>query len=481
VSATEKAKANIRRWRADPIAFVREVLRVDDPEAWQQEVLSAAPHHQRICLKGSKGIGKSTAYAWLAWWFLMTRTHPKVVATSISGNNLRDGLWTEMAKWQHRSEMLKRAFTWNAERIVANDHPETWWMSARQWSQSADPNQQADTLAGNHADSVAFVIEEAGGIPDGVVAAAEAGLSSGGDTHLWMNGNPTQLSGPLYRACTKERHLWRLFEVNGDPDNPKRSGRVDVQWARQQIEKYGADNPWVLVNVYGQFPPGQSNALMGLDVVEAAARKTLTDAEWVFAPKVMGVDVARFGDDRSVIQPRQGKAAMVPQVFRNLDTMQLAGQVAMAIDKWKPDAVFIDVDGVGGGVVDRLKDLGHDVTGIHFGSKPLRAEPKCNNRRTEMWMQLGEWIREGGCIPNSAELISELTAPTYDFDARGNIRMESKEQLKDRGLPSPDLADALALTFAMPVMAKAQTQTSTNTAEHRARQDYDPYNTEARG
>lgn len=475
MNTADRAKANIQRWKADPVAFIREVLKVEEPEEWQVDVLRAAPLNQRMCLKGSKGIGKSTVFAWLCWWFLMTRPHPKVVATSISGDNLRDGLWTELSKWQQRSEMLKRAFSWNAERITANDHPETWWASARQWSKSANPNQQADTLAGIHADSVAFIIEEAGGIPDGVVAAAEAGLSSGGDTRLWMDGNPTELSGPLYRACTKERHLWKLFEVNGDPDNPKRSGRVDVEWARQQIEKYGRDNPWVLVNVFGQFPPGQSNSLLALSDVEASASKTLTDAEWMFAPKILGVDVARFGDDRSVIQPRQGKAAMKPEVFRNLDTMQLSGQVAMAIDKWKPDAVFIDADGVGGGVVDRLKDLGHDVTGINFGSRALRAEPKANNRRTEMWLQMAEWVREGGCIPNSPELVSELVAPTYDFDARGQIRLEAKEHLKDRGMPSPDMADALALTFAMPVVARHAHVAQANTAELRARQDYDPF------
>jgi hypothetical protein len=448
------AEARIARWREDPVAFVQECLGAQ-PDAWQVEVLRAFPVNQRLALKACKGPGKSTVLAWLVWNFLLTRPHPKVVCTSISGDNLRDGLWTELAKWQARSVILREAFAWTTTRIQAKDHPETWFASARQWSKSADQSQQADTLAGIHAERVLFVIDEAGGVPDSVAAAAEAGLATGLETKLLLAGNPTMLEGPLYRACTRERALWWVKEITGDPDAPDRAPRIDPAWAKAQIEKYGRDNPWVLVNVFGQFPPAQSNSLLGVEHVEAARRRVPPRGTVDASPKILGVDVAREGDDRSVIFLRQGPASWEPKVFRNLDLMALSGHVASIIVKHQPDAVFVDMTGLGAGVVDRLRQLGHQVTGIHFGGKaaPWAGEPAFQNMRCAMWWRMAEWVKEQGSLPDTAELVSELTAPTFSYaNAKGLFELETKDSLKARGLTSPDLADALALTFAMPVM-----------------------------
>jgi phage terminase large subunit len=443
-------------WIDDPVRFVREALRVEEIDAWQVEVLNAVAKHQRVALKASKGPGKSTVLSWIGWWWLGTRLHPKVVATSISGDNLRDGLWTEFSKWQQRSEFLKKAFTWQAERIVSNTSPETWWASARQWSKSADASQQSDTLAGVHADSVLFLIDEAGGIPDAVVATAEAGLANadpvrGTEAKLILSGNPTHTTGPLFRACTRERPLWWVKEINGDPDDPGRAPRVSKQWAREQIEKYGRDNPWVLVNVFGQFPPGQSNTLIGIEMATAATRLDLVPRDIAEEPKVVGVDVARFGDDRTVICMRQGRVAFKPRVFRNLDTMEVASQVALFIDKHKPDATFVDLGAFGIGVYDRLRQLKCDVIGVNFGDKALNG--KFANRRSEMWFGLAQWLKRAS-IPDDAELLQELTGPTYKFTEDGSLILEKKAELKKRIQVSPDKADALALTFAAPVAPK---------------------------
>jgi hypothetical protein len=472
----EKARTKIRHWLEEPVVFARECLKAE-PDEWQIEVLEAYKTHQRIALKASKGPGKSTVMAWIGWHYLLTRPHPKVIATSISGDNLRDGLWAEMAKWQRNSQLLQAAFTWSAERIVAKDHPETWWASGRQWSKTADQSQQANTLAGVHAKYVLVMADEVGGIPDGVIAAGEAALSTGPDTRMVIAGNPTHLSGPLYRACTRERHMWFVKEISGDPDDPKRAPRVSIQWARDQIEKYGRDNPYVLVNVFGKFPPGQSNALLGVEDVTASAHRTLTEAEYSREPKILGVDVARFGDDESVVFPRQGRAAMRPVIFRNLELMELVGQVALRIERWRPDAVFIDETGVGGGVVDRLRQLGHEIQAVNFGARPLRPEPKVADRRTEMWWHMAEWVKHGGCIPDDPQLISELTAPTYKFDAQNRVRLESKNDMKARGVGSPDRGDALALTFAMPVQARNHAYEPfgfQNELPQKRRRDFDP-------
>ncbi len=213
----------IRRWRERPDQFVREVFKTV-PDEWQDEILRAFPTHPRVAMTACKGPGKTAVLAWLAWNFLLTRPHPKIAATSITSDNLMDGLWTEMAKWQAKSPLLLELFEWRKTRIESKQSPETWWMSARTWPRSASSEQQADTLAGLHADYLLFILDEAGGIPDAVMAAAEAGLSSCIEGHLLMAGNPTHLEGPLYRANTTERHLWFMVHITGDPDPQVRTG-----------------------------------------------------------------------------------------------------------------------------------------------------------------------------------------------------------------------------------------------------------------
>lgn len=291
------AVEKVVKWRKDPVAFVREVFRAE-PDPWQVEALRAVAANQRIAMKSSKGPGKTCLLAWIAWWFLVTRPHPKMAATSITKDNLTDNLWPEMAKWMKKSKFLDSTFEWTKTRIFCKDHPETWWMSARTWPKSADSTQQADTLAGLHADYLMFLLDEVGGIPDAVMAAAEAGLASGIESKIIMAGNPTHLEGPLYRACTSERHLWHVIEITSDPDDPLRSPRVSTQWAKEQIEKYGRDNPWVLVNVFGQFPPASINTLIGPEQVTAAMKRHYLDDVYQWSQKRLGVDVARFGDDR---------------------------------------------------------------------------------------------------------------------------------------------------------------------------------------
>jgi len=178
----------------------------------------------------------------------------------VSGDTLADNLWAEMAKWQARSQLLSEKFQWTRTRIFNKARPETWWMSARTWAQSADRVRLGQTLAGLHADHIMFVLDESGGIPDAVMASAEAALSSCVEGHIVQAGNPTHLEGPLWRACTTERRLWHVTEITADPDDPKRATRVKADWAREQIEKYGRDNPWVLVNVFGRFPPSATSA-----------------------------------------------------------------------------------------------------------------------------------------------------------------------------------------------------------------------------
>ena len=469
---TESPSARIRRWREKPSDMVRELFGVE-PDLWQIEALDAFPTNPRLAMKACKGPGKTTVLAWLAWNFLLTRPHPKVIATSISGSNLSDGLWTEMAKWQQRSELLKQTFTWTKTRIFANDHPETWFMTARNWSRSADKEQQENTLAGLHADYILFILDESGGIPDAVMAAAEAALSTGIEMHIVQAGNPTHLEGPLYRACSTEKNLWYVIEITGDPDDPKRSPRVSVEWARQQIQKYGRENPWVLVNVFGKFPPSSINALIGPDAVNDSMRRVYTEYQVGNAALILGVDVARFGNAASVVFPRRGIQMFTPTKVRNYDSVQGAGLVSRIWHNTNADACFVDdTGGFGSGWIDQLRVLKRSPIPVHFAGQAHQSD-KYANKRTEMYFDYTQWIKDGGAMPNVPELAAALPATTYSFTKSGLLLLEPKELVEAKIGYSPDDADAGALTFAEPV-APAQVNAGPRPTNVAA-QNFNPY------
>lgn len=446
----------IRLWREKPQAFVREVFGVT-PDAWQDDVLEAFPHKPRIAMKACKGPGKTAVEAWLGWNFLATRKQPKIGAVSITADNLRDNLWAEMALWRLKSPFLQDQFEWTKTSIFHRAYPAVWFMTARSFAKTADAKQQGNTLAGLHADYILFILDESGGIPDAVMASAEAALSSCVEGHILQAGNPTHLEGPLYRACTSERALWHLAEITADPDDPKRTPRVKAEWAREQIQKYGRDNPWVLVNVFGRFPPASLNALIGPDDMSAAMNRTYPEADYAKAPRVLGVDVARFGDDASVIFPRQGIQAFPPLKFRNLDGEQGAGVTGRKWTDWKAQACFVDdTGGYGASWIDNLRRLKYEPIGVGFASDP--ADPRYANKRAEMYFEAAQWIKDGGALPSVPELAAAMTQTTYSF--RGDkLLLEPKDQVKLKLGYSPDDGDAFALTFAHPVaVASAEEQ-----------------------
>lgn len=467
-----KAAAKIKHWRENPVDFVRDVFGAE-PDEWQKDVLEAFPHHQRLAMRACKGPGKSCVLAWLIWNFLLTRPYPKIAVTSISADNLSDGLWTELAKWQQKSELLKEVFVWTKTRIFAKDHPETWFCSARSWSKSADASQQANTLAGLHADYMLFVCDEMGDYPDAVIAAAEAALASGIETKLIGAGNPTKTSGPLYAACTNESDMWHLTTITSDPDDPKRTPRVSADWARQQIQKYGRDNPWVLVNVFGQFPPSGINSLLGPDDMAPSLGKHVDKMQYMHSPVVIGVDVARFGDDRTVLFPRQGIVSFEPVVMRNARTEEISAKIAMMWDKYEASACFIDnTGGWAVGVIDNLHKTKYSPIPIHFSGKP--RDPRYRNKRAEMYFEAAEWVKAGGALPQINELQKEACAAEYFFH-NGMFQVEDKDQIKDRIQCSPDLWDAFVLTFAQPVANLHLDLVSQLTQGNTHSYDFDPY------
>lgn len=463
-------------YRENVTAFAEEQLNFR-PDPWQRRFFDAFPHSPRMALQACKGPGKTAALSVVAWNFLATRPFPKIGATSITGDNLRDCLWAEMARWQRESPFLIANFTWTAAKIFENRHPEEWWMSFRTWSRTANDEQQESTLAGLHAPYCMALLDESGGMPKSLMAAAEGVLTAEKEGHVIQAGNPLMLEGPLYAAATNERHLWWREEITADPDDPNRATRVPVQWAREQISKYGRDNPWVLANVFGRFPKASINSLISLDDLEAARGRHLHPRAYEWAPRILGGDVARFGDDQTILYPRQGLAYFDPLIMAKADTVQVAGHWGEKVNQWGAQSVQVDgTGGYGAGVIDLMRDNGFTITEVQFAGEPL--DPKFLNKRAEIWWLLCENIKGGASIPDDKMLIGDLSTATYTY-RKDKIMVEEKDQMKLRIGRSPDHADAAACTHAFPVAlprstAEALSVFDMNRSVGKSLADYDP-------
>lgn len=478
---TNEASLRIREWRHNPVRFVREVFHVE-PDAWQLDVLMMAgkPGRKRIAMKACAGPGKTAVLAWLGWHrlscFAARNEHPKGAAVSITSDNLKDNLWAELARWQNESEFLQQAFVWQKERIFAKDHPETWFLSAKGWSKSSDLEAIGRTLSGLHSRFPFYLIDESGDIPPNMVRSAEQGLTSCDDGIILTAGNTTSQTGLLYEVCARGREQWEVVSITADPDDPKRTPRVDIEWARENIAKYGRDNPWVMAFILGQFPPGSINALLSVEEVEKAMNLHPRPETYEWAQKRLGVDVARFGDDRTVIFPRQGIVAFPPTEMRHVRdsavSVDIASRVMAKKLEWDSEMEFFD-DTVGWahGAVDVMRAAGHSPYAIRF-DKPANDD-RYVNMRAEMWFKMAEAVKAGMSLPNVPGLVGELTGPTYFFTA-GKFQIEAKDQIKKRLGKSPDLADALALTFALPDMP-ANRGSFIPAAKRERATEYDPY------
>jgi phage terminase large subunit len=471
VSVLDDAVDKLRVWKDDWPRMVRECMG-GDPDDWQDELLQMVPRRKRCAVKCSKGVGKSRGMAWCTICFVATRPHAQVAVTSISGANLRDGLWKEICSEIEKSDFLKAIFNVGKERIGVRGSEHDWFISPRTWSKDADATEQSKTLAGLHAPHMLFVGDEVAGYSAGILPTAEGVLATGGDTHLLVGGNATDPGGPLFDICTRQRDLWHVIEVNGDPDNPKRSKRVDLEWATEQIALHGRDNPYVKVNILNEFPPTAFNSLLGPDEVLKAMQRIVREDQYGFAQKRLGIDVARYGDDRSVIFPRQGLIAFAPVVMRGASNPEVAGRVIVAKRKFGSEMEFIDdTGGFGAGVIDNLLQYKYKPVPVNSSSKPL--DPRYYNKRSEMHFEAAEWVKRGGSLPYDNELLKELTAPTYTL-FKGKLLIEGKDQIKKRLGFSPDKGDAFNLTFALPDMPSSSS-TSPGDAGGVVESNYNPF------
>lgn len=452
--------ARIRQWREHPQSFHLDNFGVrmeDDP--WQDEActyLGSTEIIKRLELVASAGVGKSCLEAMEGWRRLACYgslgEYPRGFAISKSRENLRDGVWAELRKWGARSEFLKRAFTQTADQITSNHAPGDWFLSARGFAQTASGEQQAAALSGLHSDYPFMIIDESASIHPTVKDRAEQAMSTAKDGLIITSGNPADTSGMLYDIYANFKDLWRIIEITSDPDDPNRSKRVKADWARQQIEAAtdGRDDPWIQVYILGKFPDQAINQLLTLEEVNAAMSRNVKAADYEWAGKALGVDVAGEGLDSSVIFPRQGLVAFEPVARRGVNNIDGAAWVGRMAQDWQADSIFVDnTGGFGAGWVSQLGVLGFSPTPVEFSGRS--TDPQFFNKRAEMYWRMREWVIGGGALPQCKELIRELTVPTYTHK-RDKLIIEPKERIKEKLKGrSPDHADALALTFAFDV------------------------------
>lgn len=462
------ARKTLLRWQTDPSLFVRQTLKVT-PEAWQDDALKAVATHNRVAIRSGHRVGKTAFLSWVIIWFMATRFPVKIPCTANTASQVHDVLWAELAKWHRRLvPELQAQFEHKADRYELKAAPNESFAVAR-----TARKEQPEAFQGFHSDNLLFIADEASGIDEAIFEATQ-GVMAGRSARTLLTGNPTRNNGFFFQAFNRSRALWHPIHVPCSA-----STQVDPAYIRDMATQYGEHNDIYRVRVLGEFPKQSSLQFIGNDLVdEAKAREPVVGLQ---DPFVIGVDVARFGDDQTVICFRKGRDARThpPVKLRGADTMLVAGRVAEEYQRYRADAVFVDGGGLGAGVVDRLRQMRVPVIEIQFGGKADRHSigtgvdtASYANKRAEMWGNMRDWLK-GGSIPDDPELAADLTGVEYGFNVRNEIQLERKEDMKKRGLASPDNGDALALTFAYPVMPNAHAGGAHAPASN-VMSDYDP-------
>lgn len=430
----------ITLYRADPVLFVKEVLGVE-PDEWQKDFLTAvASGERKISIRSGHGVGKSTTASWAMLWFLLTRYPVKVVVTAPTSAQLYDALFAELKRWvKELPQPIQDLLDVKQERIELKASATEAFISAR-----TSRAEQPEALQGVHSDNVMLVADEASGVPEAVFEAA-AGSMSGHNALTILLGNPVRSSGFFFDTHNRLKDEWWTKRVSCID-----SARVSKEYVDDMKSRYGEESNAFRIRVLGEFPKSDDDTIIPMDLLESAKHRDTRAYE--DAPIIWGLDVARFGSDSSVLCKRQSNVVHTLERWRNLDLMQLTGAVVAQYEacdhKNRPAEILVDSIGLGAGVVDRLRELKLPARGINVSESPAMGATYLN-LRAELWHKAKAWLEKRDCkIPNNEDLIGELATVRYTFTSNGKIKIESKDDIRRRGLKSPDMADAFVLTFA---------------------------------
>jgi len=460
----------------DPLAFVllsfpwgeqgTPLEHFTGPRKWQRQILEDIRDHIkanhgkidydtfREAVASGRGIGKSALVSWLVIWMLTTRIGSTTIVSANSEAQLRSVTWAEITKWlamalnSHWYEVAATRIMpakWLTELVERDLKKGTryWSVEGRLWSE-----ENPDSYAGVHNfDGVMLIFDEASGIPDSIWSVADGFFTENTPHRFHLAfSNPRRNTGYFYEAVQgAKRAFWRQRNIDArDVEG------TDKNLYQRIIDEYGADSYQANVEVYGQFPSEGDDQFIASNLVDDAMKRP--KHKDTSAPISIGVDPARFGSDATVIAVRQGRDIIALKRHRGADTMEVAGHVIDAIEEYKPALVCIDEGGLGAGVVDRLKEQRYKVRGVNFANK-AQKQIMYGNKRAEMWGNMREWLKDAH-LPNDRFLKSDLIGPMTKPDSKGTLFLESKKDMKARGVASPDAADAIALTFAYPMASR---------------------------
>jgi hypothetical protein len=479
----EEQALMVRLWgpniRDNPEAFVMLAFpwgeantpleRRSGPRKWQRKVLrDMAEHIQanrtreafevfRMAVASGRGIGKSALVSWLVLWMLTTRIGASVIVSANSEAQLRSITWSEITKWlamminSHWWEISATRIApakWLTELVERDLRKGTryWGAEGRLWSE-----ENPDAYAGLHnSDGVLLVFDEASGIPDAIWDVAQGFFTENTPHRFWMAfSNPRRNTGYFYECFNAKRDFWRTHNIDS-----RTVEDTDKAVYEQIIAEYGEDSPQAKIEVYGEFPSQGEDQFISPHLVNEAARRPRYKDDT--AAIVVGVDPARSGADSTVIAVRQGRDLIAIKRYKGDDTMTVVGHVIEAIEDYKPALVVLDEGGLGYGILDRLTEQRYKVRGVNFGWKS-KNPVMWGNKRAELWGATRDWLRSASIL-DDRQLKSDLTGPKTKPDSSGTVFLESKKDMKARGLASPDAADALACTFAFPVASRQHTE-----------------------
>jgi hypothetical protein len=456
-------------FRHDPIGYVKyayewnegELLDSTGPRKWQAGILEDIGEHfsnpatrftpYQAAVSSGHGIGKSALIAMVTNWAQSTRRGTKIVATANTKTQLDTKTVPEAHKW-FRLGINSDWWEIKVTSISAKDEKEgkLWRADYIPWSEN---NTEAFAGLHNKGKRIVLIFDEASAISDRIWEVAEGALTDEDTEIIWLAfGNPTQNTGRFRECFGRFKHRWKTFQI--DSRNVEGTNKAQIE---KWIADYGEDSDFVRVRVRGEFPRAGSSQFIPSDIV-AAARQYRADG-FEQLPKILSCDVARFGDDQTVIGVRQGRHSRILAKYRGLDTVQVAERVIEFIGKEAPDATVIDADGIGAGVIDQIRFRGFARRLFEFhGGQSASDSAAYYNARAEVWGKLREWLVAGAEIPDDPELEADLTGPEYGFSAKQQIQLEKKEDMKKRGLSSPDCGDMLAMTFGVKVAAPTPPQ-----------------------
>lgn len=464
-----------------------ELYKRSGPEPWQAKVLfdmqqtmlageargeeSSLEEAYQVAIRSGHDIGKTAGLSWLFWWGFSTRTDTRGRATANTERQLRQILQPEIAKW-HRLFIARDFFKVDATTIRSADptRRDTWRFDLIPWSED---NPEAFAGLHNLEKRILVLFDEASGIHDKIWEVTDGVMHEANTELIWIcTGNPTKNYGRFYECWHRFSNSWVKYKVDS-----REVSFTNIAKINKAIAEWGEDSDYVKVRYLGEFPDAASSQLIPVETIRDARVRAVETSDW--EPTVMSLDVARFGQNETVLVYRQGKNARIKPAerWRGLSTMETADRVAARYKEVQPDSLFVDEGGVGGGVVDRLRQLGIPCIGVNFGSKP-GSRPNgvlVANKRAEMYCLLRDWLREGGAIEDADELEDQLVAIEYFFNKKSEITLISKEDMEDEGFPSPDWADAYAISFAFPSVKRIYGRTGVGMAVESDPYSYDKF------